>query len=378
MSVRLRPLVPADAALLGELHKRVNPTSAWRSPADYASYALEMLFGNPWVDPELPSWVAEEEGRLIAFLGIVPRRMRFGGRAIRVAVSCQLMVDPNKRASFVALELVRRFFAGPQDLSVADGANDASRALWEACGGISSSLHALHWVRLLRPAQGLLRLAGDRLRGLSAVAQPVAAVMDACFRKKFKPPFEEEPLHPAALSDAMAELRGYALKPDYDPATLGWLLAQAQAKRRHGSLEGALARDSAGRVAGWFLYYLNGAISQVLQLGARRGALPALLEQLAHHAHARGARALEGRMDPQLTVALQGKRVFMQNRGISTLLHARDQSLLVPFLRGDAFFSRLEGEWWMSFAGEPEAVASDSSSSFAPARAGIELPRVGA
>lgn len=339
------------------------PVSTWRSPEAYASYALELLLRNPWVDPESPSWVAEEDGRLLAFLGVVPRRMRFGSRVVRVAVGCQMMVDPQRRSSFVALELMRRFFAGPQDLSVADGANDASRSLWEALGGMASALHALHWVRLLRPAQGLLRLAGDRLRGLSAVAQPVAAVVDACLGKQFKPAFAEQPLTPAALSDAMAELRGYALKPDYDPATLEWLLAQAAAKRRHGSLEGALARDSAGRVAGWFLYYLNeAAISQVLQLGARRGALPALLDQLAHHAHARGARALEGRMEPQLTAALQGKRAFMQNRGVSTLLHARDPGLLVPFLRGDAFFSRLEGEWWMRFAGEPQTPASSTGS----------------
>jgi hypothetical protein len=376
MSVRLRRFVAADAALLAALHRRVITKSPWRSPAAYASYAIEMLFRNPWVDPELPSWVAEEKGHLVAFLGVVPRRMRFGNRTIRVAVGCQLMVDPDRRASFIALELVRRFFAGPQDLSVADGANDASRALWEGCGGISSSLHALHWVQLLRPAQGLLRLAGRRLRSLSLLAQPIAAVVDACLAKRFKPQFSEEPVHPARLASAMAELRGYALKPDYEPAALEWLLAQAAAKRRHGSLEGALARDASGRVAGWFLYYLNGGVSQVLQLGARRGALPALLDQLAHHAQARGARALEGRMEPQLMAPLQGRRVVMQSRGVLTLLHARDQSLLVPFLRGDAFFSRLEGEWWMRFGGEPETAPSRQPTTFAVVRP-VQLPHVG-
>jgi hypothetical protein len=68
----------------------------------------------------------------------------------------------------------------------------------------------------------------------------------------------------------------------------------------------------------------------------------------------------------------------MQHRGISTLLHARDQSLLVPFLRGDAFFSRLEGEWWMRFGGEQEPAMSSRSASFAAVRPGIQLPHVGA
>jgi len=365
LTIRLRPLVPRDAPALGALHARVNPASGWHSPAAYASYALEMLFRNPWVDPEIPSWIAEEDGRLVAFLGVVPRRMRFGERAIRVAVGCQMMVDPQKRSSFLALELLRRFFAGPQDLSVADGANDASRSLWEASGGTASALHSLHWMRLLRPAQGLLGLAGNRLRALSVIANPFAALADACVARlsPLKPPpgLREEQLDAETLHKAIRELRSYALRPDYDVASLEWLLAQAAAKRRHGSLQSCMVHDRGGRMIGWFLYYLNDAVSQVLQLGARRGCIGMLLEQLAHHARSRGARALEGRMEPSLTAALQGKRVLMQNRSIWTLLHARDQSLLVPFLRGDAFFSRLEGEWWMRFSGESEVVAPATS-----------------
>lgn len=375
MSVRLRPLVPRDAGALAELHTRVHPRSNWRSGAAYASYALEMLFRNPWADPEIPSWVAEEKGRVIGVLGVVPRRMRHGERTLRAAVSCQLMIDPDKRASFVALELVRRLFAGPQDLTVADGANDASRGLWEACGGITSALHNLHWVWLLRPAQGLLHLAPEGARALCAVARPVAALADACLARlvqpKVHPGLREVALDAAVLCQVMQEQRSFSLRPDYDSVSLAWLLAQASSKRRHGELESAIVHDRAGRIIGWFLYFLNGTVSQVLQIGARRGCLDMLLERLAHHARTRGARALEGRMEPALAAGLRGRHVIMRNRSVFTLLHARDQSLLVPFLRGDAFFSRLDGEWWMRFGEGTEAGSEQLSRSTpsVPARA---------
>jgi hypothetical protein len=117
----------------------------------------------------------------------------------------------------------------------------------------------------------------------------------------------------------------------------------------------------------------------VLQIGARPGALGAIFEQLARHARRHGARALEGRMDASLAALLQGKRCLMQNRALCTLLHARDYKLLMPLLHGDAFFSRLEGEWWMRFNGEPRAAEdSGTPTSFAAVRPGVELPHVGA
>jgi hypothetical protein len=358
--VKARPFVAADAPGVAALQARVYPGS-WSSTAAYEAYLRELLLANPWLDAEIPSWVTEDAGRIVGFLGVMPRRMRLNGRALRAAVSCQLMVDPGSRGSFAAVDLLRRLFAGPQDLTIADGANDASRALWEASGGIASPLHSLHWVRLLRPAQGLLSLAGKRMRRLQAVARPLAAALDACLALGRRQPEAldacEAPLDAAALHEAMKQVRA-ALRPDYEPASLQWLLSQAAAKRRHGELQGALVRDASGRTAGWFLYYLNGSISQVLQLGARPGAHGAVLEHLARHARGRGARALEGRMEPHLTVVLRGKRCIMQNRPVWTLLQARDPALLVPLLRGDAFFSRLDGEWWMRFSGDAPASVS--------------------
>ena len=91
----------------------------------------------------------------------------------------------------------------------------------------------------------------------------------------------------------------------------------------------------------------------MLTAAAGREHMPELLEALFAHARSRGAAALEGRVEPHLAASLNGKRCLLQNRGIATLLHARDAGLLVPFLRGDVLCTRLEGEWWTRFNGEP-------------------------
>ena len=257
---------------------------------------------NPWFDPELPSWIAEDADGMAGFFGVLPRRMVYGDLTLRVAVSCQFMVDPQKRRSLAAVELMRRYFAGPQDLSISDGANDATRALWEAAGGAASALHNVHWVRLLRPAGGLVSLAGQVAPGLAAVAAPVAALADACIPRGAPraSPWREEDLDAPALASALQEHRGvFTLRPFYDKPSLEWLLEQARAKQRHGVLQGCVLRDEARRVVGWFLYYLSSSMSQVLQLGARRERLPAVLDRLFEHARARGAVAIQGRLEPQ-------------------------------------------------------------------------------
>jgi hypothetical protein len=367
--LRVREFAARDAAPVAALHARAYPHSRWPSLDARAAYFREVLLQNPWVDPELPSWVAEDGEGIAGFMGVIARPMRFGSRTIRVAVACQLMVDPDRPTGFAALELIRRYFSGPQDLCVADGANEASRQCWEAAGGAASPLHSLHWVRLLRPAQGALQLAASRpgLRALSVLARPFAALADACGMRvssSQREALRPEALDAAALAAAMHELRGaFSLRPRYEAASLAWLLGQAQAKRRYGPLHGGVLRERGGRLAGWFLYYLNSEMSQVLQVGARRERSGAVLEHLFGHAREQGAVAIQGRLEPSLAQGLHGRRCLLQSRGIATLVHARDPGLLVPFFRGDALFTRLDGEWWTRFDGEPAQPAAANLSS---------------
>src|SRR5215831_1545655 len=173
--------IPAACALFS----RVHPDERWTSQAACEAYFREILLDNPWSDLELPSWAAEEEGRLTGFAGVVPRRMVFRGRPIRVAVGCQFMVDPNRRNGLTALQLARAVLSGPQDLFLADGANDLSRQMWAGLGGAAPLLYNLHWTRPLRPARLAVSLLAERgalprpllpaARSLSRLADAVAA-----------------------------------------------------------------------------------------------------------------------------------------------------------------------------------------------------------
>lgn len=357
--------IPAVAALFG----RVYPQYRWASQPACVSYFREIFFNNPWRHLDLPSWLAEEQGEVVGFLGVVPRPMWLDGHAVRVAVSCQFMVDPERRHSLTALHLLRRYLSGPQDIALTDGANDASRRVWQAAGGQLSPLYCLHWMRLLRPTRSLLHLISGqlpRLGLLAALGTPFAMLADAYAGRftplRLAPRLREEELDAAGLLAALDEIStAFALRPAYDLAALDWLLAQAREKTHHGTLQSRLLREGNGRLAGWFMYYLNSKISRVIQLGARPESAPAVVEHLFYHAWRRGAFAVEGRMEPRLLRVLGDRRCLFHDRDALTLVHARDRTMLDPLLRGDAFLTRLEAEWWTHFRSAPDDGAADAA-----------------
>ncbi|HYG56049.1 MAG TPA: GNAT family N-acetyltransferase [Burkholderiales bacterium] len=373
----IRPFEPSDSPAVASLFPRAFPTSTWESPAALAAYMEEMFLGNPWLDRELPSWVCLDGERLVGFIGVMRRDMLFGSRPVRVALLTQLMIEPEKRLGVAAAQLVRKALAGPQDLTISDGATDTARRMWERLGGSTSTLYTLQWRKLLRPVQYGLGLVLERAgRTAAALAgplgAPVAALADRYAARQMKlhdiDRFEDEALTPALLLEAARLVTARSrLRPDYDARSLDWLLAQARRKRRYGELQGRLLRERNGSIAGWYLYYLNRGTSKVLQMGAREGAERGVLEHLFHHAWRGGATVVEGRMEPRFSDALGRLRCLFLSPGMYTLFHARDPELLSTLARGEAFFSRLDGEWWMRFHGEPRAAKR-------PAALGLPFP----
>jgi hypothetical protein len=352
--------IPAVAALLG----RVFPEQRRSSQTACEAYFREIFFNNPWRDLGLPSWVAEEDGRMAGFAGVMPRRMLFRGRPIRVAVGCQFMVDPNRRHGLTALQLARAAFSGPQDLFIADGANGLSRHIWSGLGGTAPLLYNLHWTRLLRPARYVLSRLEERAtlpRPLTLAARPLSAVADALsarlrpnrFHQK-ETELAEETLDPASMLAHLPEvMNGNALQPEYDAHSLAWLLDQTRRKKRHGVLRARAVLDRGRQLIGWYLHYVRtGGVSEVVQIAARDGWFDRVLQRLLADAWRHGAAAARGRLDPRYAQELSDRHCWLRQEDPSVLIHSRDPDVVSAIRQGSAFLSRLEGEWWLRFLGE--------------------------
>lgn len=361
----IRVLTENDIPGVTALFARVYPDYRWRSQTALESYFAEMLFDNPWRDLALPSWVAEEDGRISGCYAVIARPMVFRGRPIRVAVGCQAMVDPDRRHSFTVLQLVKACISGPQDLTLADGATDQSRRAWLGIGGAAPLLNSLHWIRPLRPARYALSLLEERAafpRLLTLAARPLAGVADALALRlhpnrllREESELVDETLDPATMLAHLPDVvRSYALQPVYDARTLAWLLEQAALKTPHGTLRARVVRDGHRRVIGWYLYYLRaGSAGEVIQIAAVSGAFDHVLRRLLADAWRQGVAALRGRIDPRHAKEFCDRHCWLRTDGTWTLVHSRHPDIMAAIHQGDAFLSRLEGEWWMRFLAYP-------------------------
>lgn len=353
---RIRPFRHGDIPAVIEIRQQAFRHSVRTSTGDLASYFAHTFLDGPWTDPTLPSLVhLDDTGLVNGFVGVVPRRMRYEERTLRVVVPTQLMVRPGS-PSGSGLRLVRAIFEGPQDLTISDVANDAARRLWERVGGHTSHLHSLQWtlpIRRVRYALG--RLSRFPLgRAVNYTLRPVCALLD---RMHADPPRQrggpltterfDPPRHVALLNEIAAS---WPLHPVYESAMLAWQLEETARRPEQGPLEAYLVRDAFGHGIGWFIYFANrGGIGEVVQVVAHPGEQEKVLGLLESHARGAGVVALSGRMEPGLADLFAARGIGFTRTGPWFLTHARDPRLYAVVLHGEGLLSRLEGEWWLNF-----------------------------
>lgn len=358
-SGRIRPLRADDLPDIVALRRRSFNSGQRTDPVDLAGYCERVFLRNPWRDEELSSLVYENAaGQPMGFIGVIPRRMVFQGQPIRVAVATQMMVAPEARG-LAGLQLVRKLLSGPQDLTLSDTANDTARRVWTTVGADEILLYGFSWERVLRPWRSLRWQVADKHLALRAAAYAAGPFLVAgdMIAKQF--PAYHIPRPAGTLGRLDAEtitthadrlMQDRVLRPAYDVQSLGWLLAEAAEKKEFGSLGGGIVRSVDGEIAGWFAHYTaKRKVSQVVLFAARRATQALVMDHLLYDVARLGAIAISGRLDPALLPMLPAPVHCLRYQAPWTLAYSRRPEILRALEKGDAFFSRLDGEWWLSF-----------------------------
>jgi hypothetical protein len=361
-SGHVRPFTQEDIPQVADLHRRGFRTAATSSPEllrSYGKYFSEVFLSPPNCGQATRPLVYCEGRTVTGFLGTVSRPMVWNGERVLASVSSQFIVDPGSRG-LAGVELLRTFLNGSQDISIADESNRDSRRLWEALGGATSLAHSMQWLCPLRPFAFGLWAVGKKGRlaaSLARIGSPLATVLDAIASGIGANPFpagspavEGEETDAKSFAACLSEFASSRpLHPRYDPTLLGWLLKRADRGGRQGGLKRILVKSKRDRTVGCYIYRLSRhGVSEVLQFFAVKGHVEAVLGHLAYHAAQEGAVVLRGRCEPMLAEALS-ERHWPCQWGPWVLVHSRRPGLAVDFQRGEACFSRLDGEWCLRF-----------------------------
>lgn len=363
----VRPLAENDIPQIANLYWTVLRERKGKPGLAVQSFLHELYFKNPWIDDRLPSLVYDEGGKVAGFLGVIPRKMCLNGEPLRIAYGGNFVVHPDFRNTLAGLHLLRTYMAGPQDLSQTDSANDISRTLLERLGFTTILPYSLHWLRLLRPARcatyAISRVTDNALvASLDFASQPFCDIVDRFATKVSASPFRqcESSLHATDLDvetllKCLTQFRqGYSFWPDYDASSLTWLLAFMQKiKGQNEDLRRVLLRDDNGDIVGWYIYYrTRGQFGDVVQLGGEKKRIKQVLDHIFYDAWSHGMIGMHGTVERQFMADFSLRNCFFTCRGGWTVAHSRKPQILQLLNRGDAFLSRLDGEWCLGLRGQ--------------------------
>jgi len=360
---RIRAFLQDDIPRVAELNWQFLQGHADPHPPRLEEYLRQVFFQNPWLDSSIGSLVYEEGQRVVGFLGIVPRPMSVNGKRIQAAFGSGLVVHPESRWTLAGLQLLAAFMDGKQDLAMTDTAGSLSQQIWVRLGGSTSAAYGLQWARPLRLGSYALYAmsrfgregsSGAGGRACEVLHKAVNSVATRIPLRRFRRPstvateeeLEIDTLLHSCLPGCSAD---YSLRPEYNRESLGWLLDFMSRMKAYGNLRKVALRDATKEIIGWFIYYVNrGGIANVVQVGATKVQMKTVFDHLSCDAWNHGAIGLHGRLEIQHAQDLSESRCFFWG-SIPLLFRARNPELAKLVQQGDAFLSRLDGEWCLRF-----------------------------
>lgn len=362
----IRALTSDDLPRLTELHSRgedITPDQQRRSQLAFEQLFPLLYEENPWQQNRFPSLVAEDRsGSLTGVLGVMNRPFEFRGRDITAAVSAELFVDPSARSSLAGIQLLKKFLGGPQDISLADVANNSTRQIWTRLGGRSISTYGLNWMAVLSPCRFGLALGTGRSPQLRLTA-PLARLADFVTRRFFPSEIESnvaqlqtEPLTPQNYARLLPELTAaHTLRPTIDEAGAEWLWNRLNfISRGAGPSRQTLVLSRSGDPLGWYIYqWKPGRVARVSQLVAQPDAQAEVFGHLLRTLQQSNIPGAIGRLQPEFLEVLSDAGCLFRRRSRRVLVHSRDPELLDAFESNKAYLSLLDGEGAVQLWNDP-------------------------
>lgn len=356
----IRLCTPDDLPEVAGLFHKTFRNSRTQTPASLEACLHEVFFQHPWQDAGLPSRLYSCEGRVAGFIGVLPLRMSFRGRQVLAAVPSSIVVDNPARHPLAGARLLRSFINGPQELSISEPLNATTQAMWARLGGHSFASESMEWLRPLRPSE----LAASLLIGRAASVLParsLARLADRLVGKFTGQAFEptKRRLSASARDASDNELIElvprfadcYALRPEFDPAALMFVIGHASRNRARGTLHRQVVFDKSGPIGCYIYQGRPGGVAWVLQILTTADAAPSVIDSLIEHAYAHGCVAIKGRTQLRLLEALLDRKcVFLRRH--SAAVHSRNPELLEAVRSGDAVTSGFAAESWTKLIGE--------------------------
>jgi GT2 family glycosyltransferase len=361
---RIRPLEPADIPAVAALHHQIIRKGIGPAPAGLEAAFRRLFIEAPVCARDLPSLVLEADGEIAGFQGVQVREFEFDGARRRLASLGPVFVAPELRVRGAGAQLLKAAMAGGQDLTMSDGAADASRQLWEMLGGRMAPAQTLEWQVFLHPARqaaSVLASQGGVRRALARALYPLAVVVDRTIDSRWNKALRNPPAAPAArVPLSVARFReldaavdpGYRLRMVYPPEVAEWIFDELQAYSCRGELVAREVRDDRGAI-GWFIAQAwPDRIFRLLQVQAQPRNLSRVFAAAMAEASERRLYAVSGRIDGRILPVLMPYRVKLFF-GTRVLVDARDQAILDAVLSLDNSISRIDGEWLMDIRREP-------------------------
>jgi Acetyltransferase (GNAT) family len=349
----IRPLDRADLQAVTALLGANLP--AWTAEGQIPQFLQATLFDHPWADPELPSLVAAENGKVVGFIGAQVRRFRFEDRTLRAVCASHLTVDPDHRGGAAGALLLRRLLTGGQDFTFSDTANDEMARMCLTFGGQLDHARACDWMIVLRPVRWLRALTTSVIvrRGLGPAvpvgALPFKAVRPGGARRGIpdpQPDVRGENADAATIVEQLAELgAGFRLRADYDRQFLEYMFGQAESHFGRPLVRRLVRRGE--RPVGWYAYRpQRGNVARVLHMMANDRDGDAVLAELVAHAGGRDAAVIAGRLEPQLTRTLSPLQPVL-GFALRPWVHCHDPEIFAALASSGSLLTRLDGEWFL-------------------------------